>query len=531
MYSDDVTFGVGYANNWAAQEFSVNHSFSNVEIHYDNSPSSLYCSQSSFSETATTIAVWATAIAFFAGRAALIIFGQIIATPFIAIPKVIALNYTLFQHHPRSFARAALMANLLFWKGFLFENIIKPHIDSEHCTQYFNTRAQHAYARMLLYATRGHVDPELEDLFAEREISFPSCSNPHLDLAAMNTIAPILNEPSAELIEEFTEQNFIHLALKREYFQNRVENVEIPPLPPGTSLRASYAKLWSYIGPTWPDQLQINDDNQMRSKNELRNNTFNRLIDLDQNRIENDANPTAESIQTIKNALGHVALNFLARKKIIDALQEGSQKDKALRTWLLEGRAFFMSASTMFYHCIDRKLTDSIIFYQRYVQRKPSSPDAINNLRLETQVATILQEYRQDLIQYACTNLIETNGHHVSTERFVKNALNRELGLGLPQTLGARDALQRLAIRSKEMEVRDLFYRLYTPQAIVRHFIKKTTALMKEESHQQLYMKIVEWFERQDPPRTAADIFDPDTLSFKEAAIIELFKKLEIIRQ
>jgi hypothetical protein len=456
---------------------------------------------------------------------------RIALSPLLALHHVIALNYTLIKQNPPGFIITAIKANLLLWKGFILSQFLPYATSNWNCLRDCEHAAHQAYARMILLTMLGDSTwpEELEQRFVNRGVSLPCFFEKSLDLVAYNQ-AHLELEFFAPAPVEHIEPKFAPFHLRNEYFQNRVPNMAIPELPHGTDLPARFNEFWEHIDASWHDNIMINDDNIMRSKYDVIRSVRNFINSIETESRNNFSNIyCGQSLKTIRDALGQVVIRFMERKKTLDSMAESREKEKALKAWLLDGRSFVMSLSATCQHCIDRKLCDAIIFYQRYVIKKQFSSDDIDNSRLETQVFELLKEFRQELVQHACTNSIETDMHHAATERYVKSQLNRELGLGLPNALGAQDALTEYAIRSKVDEVRHLFYRLYTPQSIVRYFQKRITKQINEFQNQQVYMKIVEWFERQNPPRQAADVFDAAAMAFKEDAIIELFTSLEVI--
>jgi hypothetical protein len=486
---------------------------------------------------------------------------RVVSAPIVALHRIIALNYTLFKpnpHHTHDFILSAIKANLLFWKGFIFDHFSLSTTNCE-CFREGREIANRAYARMLLYVWQGHNwTEETEQALIHQRVFFPELYECDFDLDLIthnhlwNLLAPAIFPsmnfdpepfpigemtatqpqqpgPTACLPIEPREPKFDPFYIRNEYFQNMVRNVEIPPLPQGARLHALFDQFWPHINRSWDNNVQINDDNVMRSKVATITSVRNFLNSIDQEAANDFAGLyCAEAMRTIRKALGNVFSHFMERKLLIDEMAESSQKQKALNLWLLEGRSFVMALGANCNHCIDRKLCDAIIFFQRYVIKKPCSIDDVDNSRLETLASDLLKEHRQELIQHICTNSIETNEHHASTERYVKSQLNRELGLGLPAAFDAHDALTTYAIQNKVQEVRHIFYQLYTPQSIVRDFIRKISKQMNE-SHNQIYNKIVEWFERQEHPKSAEDIFDTESMVFKEDAIIELLIHLGVI--
>jgi hypothetical protein len=341
----------------------------------------------------------------------------------------------------------------------------------------------------------------------------------------------ISGEAQIELQDEVPDPKYASKHVLKEYFQNKVPSMEVPPLPSGIDLQVLCAQLWSHVDSTWAQDRVVNDDNRWRSKNALLESINTNLALLaEENQLEGGA-ACPQTIQTIKNALGHVFKAFLERKAAIDAMVDCPQKEKALAQWFLEGRTFFMSLGSTFNHCLDRKLDDIYIYYVRYVERKPTSYNDIDTVKLEACLADLLKEYRQDLVRHVCTNVIETDMHHVDTERYVLANLSGELGLGLPRAFGASDALSNFAKRDKVAEVRQLFYRMYTPQSVTRHLIAEIKkAAATQDKKRNLYMKIVKWFEEQVPSRQPADIFDIEKNEFHEEAMITLLEKMHVIQ-
>jgi hypothetical protein len=511
----------------------------------------------------------------------------VVITPFLATRRVIDLNYTLLHYKP-SFA-AALKANMLFWKGHIYDWFLAPQEGdwsmwgSYSREKRFKEIAQRAYAEMLVTALPDNfVRGQEGRLWRNEMIGALTASGVRLtrfdaplpyDLVPMNNLGDVMRmnhlqalalaplrprdasralvpqavnqnpqamieiprdirgEPATEFHEEAQDPKYASKNVRKDYFQYRVPSIEIPPLPQNTDLRTLLGLLWSHIDRTWPVGLQMNDDNSWYSKNELSARIGEYYGRMDEMRQFEELGASPETLSTIKNALGSVLLAFLARRAMIDAMEDPRKKEKALETWSLEGRSFFMSLGRTLHHCIDRKLDDAYIFYVRFVERKPISYDELDSNALEKSLSDLLKEYRQDLVRHACTNLIETNMHHVSTERYVYASLNGELGLGFPGAFAARDALSSYAKKDKVAEVRQLFYRMYTPQSVTRHLIaeiKKASAV--QDKKRNLYLKIVEWFERQNPVQHAADVFDVEKNEFREEAMMTLLEKMRVIQ-
>jgi hypothetical protein len=440
---------------------------------------------------------------------------RVVVSPLVLIHRLVVLNYTILSHHPSYLLNTILLANFYFLYGFLFSQFLPTYTTSGFYITEWNNEAQRSFAQMLLVCLQGdNPSPsQVVRRIEERTVHFPNIFSCDLDLVIYNNER--LELAYAPPPVEIQEPKFASLRLKCDYFHNRAPNLEIPPLPPGTNLHDQITALWNQIYALDQRDLEIDDENY-------------------QFQVRHDFVPDRARYYAINHdspsyrALCHVVLHLLERKRLIDQMAQSQKKEKAKNEWLRDSRSFIMSLIVTGRHCVDRHVTDAYIYYLRYVKRKPITLDSFENSRLENSIFELLAEYRQDLVQHACTNCIETNMHHVSTERYVKGALNEELGLGFPQELG-QVHYQNLAIGEKVDEVRRIFYQLYTPQSIVRYFIRKTHEQMQGQENHVLYMKIVEWFERQDPPKQAADIFDPDTLSFSEDAIIELFKKHRII--
>jgi hypothetical protein len=468
-------------------------------------------------------------IAFIVGLVALALLSPIIApivetasrivcSPLLALHRIVVLEYTLFKHKPSEFIKTAIKANFLFFKGFILEQFLPKISLFNDCEKL--SRAAYAEMFLLSIDNSENLNPEA----VERGFRFPSLFECALDLGTINRVeffATGGGQPVAQQLEQDSPK-FAPYHIRNDYFQNRVASVDIPQLPEGANLQNLVDQLLGYIDASWPESLEINDDGVSRSK------SF--MVARIRNYFNNDNIYHPATNQTLRRTLGHVLLHFIQRKESIESLPVKSLRKKAVQAWLGDCRAFLMSLSATLSHCVDRRMTDAFIYYVRYVQRKPINPEMVATSRLEVQIFDLLKRLRQDLIQHVCSNLIETNTQHIHTERYIKSELNLELGLGLPGALREEESLMyHSAIREKVAEARTLFYRTYTPQSIVRHFISELTKQMRENQRDQLYMKIVEWFERQDPPRNAEDIFDPDELAFKEDAIIELFKKLRII--
>jgi hypothetical protein len=511
---------------------------------------------------------------------------RVASAPFVLLHHVIAVNYTLLKYDPPDFIMTAIKANLLLLKGFFFDHFSLSTTDCT-CFQEWRDSAQRDFVRMLVYCIVGSTRDVLEENVARRidvieenvarrGVYLPRFYNCDADLDLIelnhNVLEPLVpprlfnsglnnwrrylnnwgrehttnpppridpREPRAALIDprepraalpvEPLEQKFAPFHIRRNYFAYRVPNREIPELPSGFDLFAQFDQYCAHVDASWDNSVQINDDNVMRDKASVFFNIRNFINSIEeQARANFEGLNYAESMRTIRNALGQVVRRFMERKVVIDDISDVQEKQKALNAWLLEGRSFVMSLGASCHHCIDRKLCDAIIFFERHVTKKTCSVDDIDTRGLENHIFDMLKEHRLELVQHACTNSIETNEHHAATERFVKSQLNRELGLGLPASLGARDALTDFAIQNKVQEVRNLFFKLYTPQSIVKDFIKKTTKQMNEGSS-KVYMKITEWFERQDPPKSAEDIFNVDETAFKEEAILQLFTSLGVI--
>jgi hypothetical protein len=441
---------------------------------------------------------------------------RIISSPVILLKDLIALNYTIYKRTPSPVLISCLKANLLFFKAFIIDQfLVLTTITRPAWMIELRNIADSAYTEMLLLCIHGSSNPWPETI-GRQDISFPALCSCSFDLVTLNRVDffALSSWERPEIHLDPVEPKFAPFHIRNEYFQYKVPNMEIPPLPTGTNLIELRDSLWAIIDPTWPDDLSMNDDGVLHTKNSLKWRIFSLITD-------------GNSI--ITSALGHVLQHFQDTKRIIDALPSSHEKDTKLANWHFESRSFFMSLGVTANHCIDRQVTDAIIYYTRYVMKRSISLEVLETTSLENIIFEFLKNFRQDLIHHACTNLIETNLHHVSTERYVKSTLNDELGLGLPDTSNIA-ALTVYALESKVDEVRELFYRLYNPQTIVRHFIQETSKLIREQGSQKFYMKIVGWFESQDPPRQAEDIFDGDTLSFKEEAILELFEKLKIIQ-
>jgi hypothetical protein len=58
--------------------------------------------------------------------------------------------------------------------------------------------------------------------------------------------------------------------------------------------------------------------------------------------------------------------------------------------------------------------------------------------------------------------------------------------------------------------------------------IKKAAAT--QDKKRNLYLKIVEWFERQEPVQHAADIFDVEKNEFREESMMTLLEKMHVIQ-
>jgi hypothetical protein len=454
---------------------------------------------------------------------------RVALSPLALLHTVVALNYTLFKHTPPDFLITALKANFFCIKGFIFGQFLPYATSSRENFRCFEDISKCAYAKMYLYALKGNENwsEDLEQYVARVPIDIPCFLESSFDLISYNQLRLQLDffapPPVAAL-----EPKFAPFHIERLHLQRGISNVEIPNLPNGTNIATLFDQFWSHIDASWSEDVRINDDNQMRSKAYVIQDIKNYLQYLEDLFVRNTRNDHSSNI-TARAALGQVMLHFMARKRAIDAMNESAEKNRALQQWRQDGRSFVLSLAATCHHCIDRKLCDALIFYQRYVERKPITLDSLDNQTVETQVLSMLREHRQEIVQHACTNCIETDMHHAATERYVKSELNGELGLGMPPCIGGPDALTTYAIRNKVNEVRELFNRWYTPQSIVRDFQQRTRKLIAEDPNQKLYMKIIEWFERQDPPRPAEEVFDQDTLSFKEDAIIELLTKIGII--
>jgi type IV secretory pathway VirB3-like protein len=487
---------------------------------------------------------------------------SLIATPLLATRRLVALNYTLFHYHPSSFMSSALKANLLFWKGHIYDwflwmqasdfNLL---LGSGPRQTRFHQMAERAYAQMLVETLPENFVPgtaksvwrdALVERLAQGGVQFPPNRSLSFDLVKWNNSGEVLraiqserieipqdlgNEPRVEFRPEVTDRKYASKQVRKDYFQNKVPCIEVPPLPHDVELADLSARLWSFVDRTWSLEERINDDNRWLTKNELIAHIHNCLVRFDSAAPMDYQDVTRETLQTVKNALGHVFLKFLERKVEADAIGDRHQKEKTLAAWSFDARSFFKSLGISLTHCWDRKLDDAYIYYVKYVQRKPISSDDINAIALETRLSQLLQEFRQDTVRHICSNLIDTNRHQVDTERFILASLNGELGLGLPQAFSARDALTQYAMREKLPEAREFFYKLYTPQSITRHLIAEIKkAAATQDKQRNLYTKIVEWFASQAPIRQAADVFDIEKNEFHEEAMITLLEKMRVIQ-
>jgi hypothetical protein len=497
---------------------------------------------------------------------------RIAAAPFLALHHIVVLNYTLFKHHPPHFISTVIKANLLFWKGFILDQFL-PH-NTARCSMIRNCRAitRDAYAQMIFFIEFGD-DINAFNIF-ERErlrdvagIQFPSIFSTQLDLTETNrermqmffNYPPAIlsfntsfrpsqvpgNLPSAQLSQNPSNLpparppqvpgNLPSARLSQFRFDMRPRINDklinpahyrihseplVIPQSPAINLFDTYAEFWSICEGTWPENFAIQDDSSRATKEQLAirlNQVFTTLQDLPRyNQL------TEESTQLIKNVFGHIFHNFKERNQQIEQMPSGAQKRNALNNLQRDLRLFFQRVGIAFNHCNDRTVTTAIEFYSQYILRKPLDPEARENANLEQHLLKRLQEFRRDQFQ-AGYHHVDTDMHDAATERYAKVHLNNEFGLGYPAAIGAADNFATYAMPQKVAEIRAEFLKLYTPKAILDH-VKQ---LAKSDN---LYMKIVNWFETQNPPRRAADIYDIDKGEFNDSALMQLLERLHVIQ-
>jgi hypothetical protein len=503
---------------------------------------------------------------------------RLAVAPFLAIHHMIVLNYTLFKHSPPHFLSTAIKANLLFLKGFIL-NLLP--FNTTSCLRNYEDAASRAYAEMYILAMRGDIGhPELlERMVEQQQVRFPSFFSTQLDLREQNrermanlfieprqlppTIPPSLLRRPADIhasqphsarqqriaprqIDPAPRQlpptlppslsrrpsdvlaSQPHSSLRQRiatkqidpaHYHIHAESLVIPPAP-AINLGEAFASLWSICEESWPDNFRIQDDNNRVGKHELAGRlervfahleVSNRYISL-----------TEESTTLIKNVLGHILNNFKETNQQIEEMPRGVAKQRALRNLQRDLRLFFQRLGVTFNHCNDRTVTGAIEYYSEYILRRPLNPDAHENEDLERSLYQRLQQFRRDKFQRGYEQ-VDTNEHDAATERYAKVQLNNELGLGYPDAIGAHDNFANFALPQKVAEIRQKFLNLYTPQTILNELKR----LIRSD---QLYMKIVNWFENQNPPKQAADVFDDVNNEFKDAALIELLEKLHVIQ-
>jgi hypothetical protein len=294
----------------------------------------------------------------------------------------------------------------------------------------------------------------------------------------------------------------------------------VVPQAPAINLFDTFAALWSICEGSWPDNFSIQDDSRQVTKNELSaklETVFNVLQTSPQYNLL-----TAESTQLLKDVFGHILNSFDERNQQIEKMQNNAARRKALKELQRDLRLFFQRVGVAFNHCNDRTVTTTTELYSEYILKKPLSPDARENADLEKHLLNRLQEFRRHQFQDGYHH-VDTDMHDAATERYVKVQLNQELGLGYPAAMSANDNFASYAIKSKVPDIKREFEKLYTPERILQH-------VKQLEKSDGLYMKIVNWFETQDPPKHASEIYDQDKDEFYDEALIELLEKLHVIQ-
>jgi hypothetical protein len=294
--------------------------------------------------------------------------------------------------------------------------------------------------------------------------------------------------------------------------------IEIPE-GPKINLLEKYEELWSIWESTWPDSVEVQDDNFRQSKSRILED-LRCIFELLE--YSHYAKLGEESNVLVRNGLRHILNYFDKRKNTCERMIEGQEKKKEYKKLQDDMRRFFQRLGVTFNHCSDRIVTGIIEYYSEFILKQPMNEEELKKRTLEQHLFNRLREYRQTLLQSAYINFIKTDLHDAATERYVKNQLNKEFGLGYPSAIGAKDNYNGLALKDKVNELKKQFLNLYTPQAVLKHL----KHLVKSD---ELYMKIVNWFEKQTPRKTADKIYDVEKNEFKDTALVELLEKLHVI--
>lgn len=299
------------------------------------------------------------------------------------------------------------------------------------------------------------------------------------------------------------------------HLTKKVTLPQLPPSPRGFNLSQEIQGLFNQVDGVFPQM--ITDDRSMRTKENL---IFN-LRDL----IEQTYNEYAldQTNSDIYRMLVQTVLAFKQRKADID--KEAGNKDSLILNYQRDVRTFLMVVGVAFYHCIDRKVNASQKMYFQFVEKDPNKFKQVAEKTMEASVLEQLLFFRRDLVDHICTQLIDTNMHHASTERFVKKSLNEEFNLQYPNLIMSENNAQFYAQRELVNEARKIFLREYTPQK-ANEFIQK---FLKDSMSKSFnYQAMCRWF-KENGNHSMQDVYDAEALAFKPNAMHAFYKKMNII--
>jgi len=340
---------------------------------------------------------------------------------------------------------------------------------------------------------------------------------------------------------------FRNLAINKDHFKAIATIEEVLPPDSPIDLLEAYQDLFTILDEAWQDDLTVQDDptvignliipdeNSTRTKYHVIEDIIAKLIFIQNSAAGSPLIGDQATVRSVNNMLCHIAKSFKDRNEAINSKSDSAEKKQEMEVFQRELLRFFLSfgatcnTGISHYHCSDRLVTDTIIFYNKYVKKKSYSLDSFLKDTLERNILKILQDFRQDIIQNCCSNVLDNN-EFVGGERYIKKKLNDELGLGYPAAIS--DAVNYEGMQwdrdHKVNEARLRFNQQYSPQAIVARLIATIKEASGNTNRKSLYMKIVDWFELRDPPKQAQEIFDLEKDEFKSEAVVELLKAFHI---
>lgn len=338
-------------------------------------------------------------------------------------------------------------------------------------------------------------------------------------------------------------KNFESFGIIQEHIAHNQKALVLKPLPYGMRLSKSFRDCLSEVAAIWPNSVTVYDDGSYRTKAELVKRIEDKLEQLDAEELVDHYGKHANGPNNaiLKLLLGNVFASFDNRKVVMETYEAEKQARERI-AYLRDVRSFLQSLGVTFFHCMDRIVTDSSLYYTRYVENTKRTIEEDEGLRLGESIHRVLLDLRRAIFQEVYFS-IDTNVHDASTHRDVMMVANQEFNLQYPN-FQSSDSYSGCAIRDKIDEVRRKFYERYNPIRIADYINALIIKSLKQQSEardgrlgnvpqQVLYGKIMTFLEGTHS-ELAADlnnIFDLERNAFTDKAMQTMLEDFHIIRK